>query len=72
MVGNIRRLGGLTVGTTIITRRAKAGEATLQVWDGSHRWKGIKKLTDDNLPEDEALIATLQEVKVIVFKYTPL
>jgi hypothetical protein len=61
-------LGGLVLGTTIITRRAVAGEPTLQVWDGSHRWGAVKKITDGNLPEDEALIARLKTVKVIVFK----
>jgi hypothetical protein len=65
---NIRRLGGLTVGTTIITRRAVADEPKLQVWDGSHRWGAVKKIIDGALPEDAALILRLQKVKVIVFK----
>jgi hypothetical protein len=61
-------LAGLTVGTTIITRREAPDKPKLQVWDGSHRWNAIKKIRDGNKEEDAILIGRLKEVKVIVFK----
>jgi hypothetical protein len=68
LAGNMRALGGLTLGTVFLVRRIREGEAKCEVWDGSHRLEATNIIIRDNKPEDQALIASLATVKCIVMK----
>jgi hypothetical protein len=64
----IRSLGGLTMGTTMIVRRVAEGKDEYQVWDGSHRHTAVTQILEEDRAEDSELVKTLRTVKVVVMK----
>jgi hypothetical protein len=68
LIAQIRALGGLTMGTTMIVRRVAEGKPECEVWDGSHRHTAVTQIIDENRAEDSELIKTLQTVKVVIMK----
>jgi hypothetical protein len=68
LAANIRALGGLTLGTAMLVRRVREGEAQCEVWDGSHRLEATKIIMRESRLEDKTLIASLAVLKCIVMK----